>query len=892
MEALNTQLLRLFDWLLWTTIQGSVLVVLIVLVQKILRRRLPARWHYLLWVLLLVRLTVPWLPESKISIFNLVPRSIQHGQIIESISQRDQSGRFGFYSGMRFTGTEEPKPQSDSRTIFAKSVRMAPLLWLLGTLVIAGYVCARSISLWWTVKRERPITDSQILDLLEDCKMQMGIQTILGVIVSDRIKSPALFGFVRPRLLLPQGMLETYNLEELRYVFVHELAHLRQRDIYLGWLMALLQIVHWFNPLMWFAFGRIRADRELACDTLAISTLAPHEPPEYGRTIVSLLQSFSQVRYLPSVAGILQDTCQIERRIKMIADYKKTSRKSWAGAMLLLVVLACVVLTNAYVAKADFEFGEPVNMGSVISVLDPAHDFVECLSYDALELYIMSDRAGGYGDADIWVLRRASKDDDWGPPENLGPAVNSPSADARASISVDGLTLYFNSVNRAGGYGNCDIYAATRATKNDPWGKAVLLEPPINRTGSNALDAEPWISPDDLELYFRSNRSGAQADIYLARRATRGDPWETPVNLGPVVNSPYYDVLPSLSPDGLLLLFCDSPWGQEPRPGGYGNGDVWMARRASLSAPWQASVNLGPRVNSPAMDAAPRISPDGRTLYFITLRDGSLENWQASIIPVCDFNGDGKVDIADVSIMVEHWHTDYSLCDIGPMPWGDGFVDAQDLSVLAEYLSEDSRPAAHWKLDEDQGSTAYDSAGRNDAELHGEPVWQPAGGKEGGALQFDGADDYVSTPFILDPAKGSFSVFAWIKSSARGQVIISQNDSTGTRWLWTDPSYGRLTTWLMHPPFDPLMSGSTITDGQWHHVGMVYDSIGLKRHLYIDGAEAAKDFAFVGGVSSNGGLYLGADKTLEPASFFSGLIDDVRIYDEVLSAEEVAELAR
>ncbi len=692
MEVLNTQLLRFFDWLLWTTIQGSVLVVLIVLVQFILRRRLPVRWHYLLWGLLLVRLAVPWLPESKISIFNLVPRSIQQGRMIESLAERNEASRFGLYSGMRFAGTQEPTPQSNSKTIFAKCVRMLPLLWLIGTVTIAGYVCARSISLWRTVKRERPITDSQILDLLEDCKMQMGIQTILGVVVSDRIKSPALFGFVRPRLLLPQGMLETYNMEELRYVFIHELAHLRQRDIYLGWLTALLQIVHWFNPLMWFAFGRMRADRELACDTLAISTLAPHEPPEYGRTIVSLLQSFSQVRYLPSVAGILEDTCQIERRVKMIADYKKTSRTRWAGAMLLLAALACIVLTNAYVAKADFIFGEPVNLTSVIPLLDAAYDNIDACSSDGLEMYISSfQRPGGYGEYDLWMLTRTSIREAWGPPRNLGPSVNTTKSDCMASISADGLALYFSS-NRTNGNDDFDIYVTTRATKDAPWGPPINLGSKVNssESGKLALDAEPWITPDGLELYFVSSRSGGYGgrDIYVTRRARVNDPWGQAVNLGSLLNTAADEEFPCISPDGLSLLFCDGLF-RAPSPGGYGASDLWMARRTSLSAPWQPRVNLGPTVNSSAYDFLPRLSPDGHTLYFVTMsNDGTGNNWQASILPVVDFNGDGIVDCVDICMLVDHLGTNEPLYDIAPVPFGDGIVDAQDLIVLTEHLTK------------------------------------------------------------------------------------------------------------------------------------------------------------------------------------------------------------
>ena len=202
-------------------------------------------------------------------------------------------------------------------------------------------------------------------------------------------------------------------------------------------------------------------------------------------------------------------------------------------------------------------------------------------------------------------------------------------------------------------------------------------------------------------------------------------------------------------------------------------------------------------------------------------------------------------------------------------------MDEQDLNLLAEYLLKELQPVAHWKMDETEG------------------------GKVSGALQFDGRDDYVSTPSILDPAKCSFSVFAWIKGGGPGQVVVSQRDAidgrntqTGSAWLWADSSYGRLITRLMHPPFDPLLSEAVITDGQWHHVGLVYDLEGLRRYLYVDGAQIAGDTNPVGGVGSNGGLYFGASKTLDTASFWSGLIDDVRIYDEVLSAEEVAELAK
>jgi hypothetical protein len=265
---------------------------------------------------------------------------------------------------------------------------------------------------------------------------------------------------------------------------------------------------------------------------------------------------------------------------------------------------------------------------------------------------------------------------------------------------------------------------------------------------------------------------------------------------------------------------------------------------------------------------------------------------------VVDFNGDGIVDCVDMCMMIDHWHTDEPLYDIAPRPFGDGIVDAQDLAMLSEYLFEDYRMLAHWKLDEAEGDIAHDSAGVNDSTVFGGPVWQPADGMVDGALELDGTDDYVDVPYILDVSAGAFSTFAWIRAGTPGQVIISQADQAigrgvraGSTWLGSDPSGGRLVTGLMGTLFGPLESESVITDGQWHHVGLVYDLTDFHRHLYVDGSQVAEDTNPVGGVASSGGLYIGAGQDLDAASFFSGMIDDIRIYPMALGAEEIERMA-
>jgi 7,8-dihydropterin-6-yl-methyl-4-(beta-D-ribofuranosyl)aminobenzene 5'-phosphate synthase len=281
---------------------------------------------------------------------------------------------------------------------------------------------------------------------------------------------------------------------------------------------------------------------------------------------------------------------------------------------------------------------------------------------------------------------------------------------------------------------------------------------------------------------------------------------------------------------------------------------------------------------------------------FVPIGVGSI-----TIPVVYDLNADEIVDSADMCIIVDHWKTDEPSCDLVPGLFGDGIVDVLDLIAVAEHLFEEILPAelvAYWKLDETEGDIAYNSIGDNHGILSSNPTWEPDSGQVAGALQFDGIDDYIATDFVLDPSLGTFSAFIWIKGGTPGQVIISQSDGTGTghTWLGMDALAGNLMTGLVPPPVgrfipQPLGSQAVITDGQWHHVGFVWN--GSYRFLYVDGVEVAKDTAAQNPLKlANGGLLIGTSKNLDEGTSFSGLIDDVRIYNVALSAEEIEALAR
>ncbi len=350
---------------------------------------------------------------------------------------------------------------------------------------------------------------------------------------------------------------------------------------------------------------------------------------------------------------------------------------------LLFAGFVAAIVLGGGPAKADIIMSEPTSVGPVIN---DAYDVQNSdFSHDGLQLYFaVWGRPGGFGSGDIYMAERETFNSPWQEPFNLGPNVNSSACEVEPSISSNGLELYFSS------WDDWILRVCTRPSKDAPWSSPVKIGPPVGSdepalaVGSN--DAwSPDISADGLSLYFASTRPDGfgDSDIWVAKRDTTADPWTAPINLGPNVNTSAHDTFPSISTDGLTLVF------------NRGYASIYATTRKSIDDDWGPAVML-PFDNPPGNFHSPTLSPDGSTLYFnVASAWGTLgknDIWQVNFIPIVDFNGDGIVDSLDMCIMVDNWHTNNTLCDIAPLPLGDGFVDVQDLIVLAEHLFEEVPP--------------------------------------------------------------------------------------------------------------------------------------------------------------------------------------------------------
>jgi len=388
-----------FEWILRSSWQGAILIVVVLLAQKLLRRQLNAQWRFNLWLLVLLRLMLPISPESSWSVFNFAkPHAvvfampIPHHQLTEAPSHSDiqtvnamplpteahqSTARPATIKSavLPQSAISTPQPAGVVSKLLTLSRRITAyeimaIVWLLGVVGFSVQVIRLVIITRRQIRRATPVVDPAVLELFEECRKSMGVRRDVPMMETAMVRSPALCGLMNPTLLLPPGLRRDFSLQELRYVFLHELAHVKRRDVSLNWLLTALQILHWFNPIVWIGFARMRADRELACDALAISFAREGESTNYGQTIIKLLETFSRPSALPGLVGIMEDRNQMRRRIQMIATFKKT--RGWSIlALVLMCGLAVTGLTNEVKPKATSKTRNPDSKDvMVVTVLD------------------------------------------------------------------------------------------------------------------------------------------------------------------------------------------------------------------------------------------------------------------------------------------------------------------------------------------------------------------------------------------------------------------------------------------------------------------------------------------------------------------------------------------
>ncbi len=371
-EALD-YLANFIVWLLLTSLKATIIIALILLMQIVFRKFLTAKWQHVLWFLLIIRLISPVDIPSQLSIFNLT-NDIQYNNT-PLFEEKNKLPPFELNpQSIKVNPTEmgitEIEPETMVRVIPSRyqilftPINIIGFIWFIIALFLFTYLIVMNLRLSRRISHGSVISHSKILDILERCKKQVKVNRSIKVIALEDTNIPFSFGWIKSRIILPTELVDQQDPEKLEHIFMHELVHYKQWDVSLALLATILQILHWFNPAIWFAFFKMRTDREMACDELVLTKIGKDKNKQYGRTLISLIESASQRGVLPIAVGLADTKFYLKRRINMIANFSPKSLRWTVFALLLLSTISIFVLTNA-VTKGNI-VGKVIYEGNII----------------------------------------------------------------------------------------------------------------------------------------------------------------------------------------------------------------------------------------------------------------------------------------------------------------------------------------------------------------------------------------------------------------------------------------------------------------------------------------------------------------------------------------------
>ncbi len=315
--------------MLW---QSSLLIVALFAFDWFFRRKLRASVHYALWLVVLVKLCLPptlalptgpawWLhPTPPPVVAKPEPLyTLTYGNA--PLPEMPQTPLPVFVP---------PKPAMNLTAwlfLLSVSISSALLLWLLVR--------------WGQITRQvrRAKSSERLAALGDEAQKFIGMKFKVRIELATNSMSPAVCGLFRPAILIPPALADHFSDEQLRAVLLHELIHLRRRDVWVNFVQALLQIIYWWHPLVWLANARIRRAREEAVDDAVMLALRD-EADHYAPTLLEVAKlALNRPLVSLGLVGIMESRSALRSRIERLVDFP-APRRAGLTLVSLLGVLA------------------------------------------------------------------------------------------------------------------------------------------------------------------------------------------------------------------------------------------------------------------------------------------------------------------------------------------------------------------------------------------------------------------------------------------------------------------------------------------------------------------------------------------------------------------------
>ena len=334
--------------LLSLSVSGTLLLLLILGLKPLYKSRFSKRWQYYIWIIVALRFLLPFTPDTTIvgSLFEkpgttVITNEIPTSPNVPAPANTDNSK------------TEPIQADRDIAAAMREPFNRYVCLFFIWS-VFALVLFVRKITIYqgfiqYIKAGSTEVSDIKTLNLLSDCEEKLNIKTRVELSRNPLIASPIMIGFFRARIVLPACELDD---KELSYIFVHELIHYKQRDMFYKWLIQIVVCVHWFNPFVYLLEKEVNKSCELSCDEKVISVLDDTARREYGDTLISFLKSNNLYKSSLASVTLTEGAEQLKERLGAIMKFKKKSKGIIAiTAIFSVLVCVCFFVTGAYAAS-------------------------------------------------------------------------------------------------------------------------------------------------------------------------------------------------------------------------------------------------------------------------------------------------------------------------------------------------------------------------------------------------------------------------------------------------------------------------------------------------------------------------------------------------------------
>ena len=318
--------------LLQMSFQGTVIILLIVVLRAVLINRLPKKTFLILWWIALIRLLVPFSIKSVTSIYSLL-------QSIYSDINPVRTAQTTTFLPIHGNMPEIANGLSEAMVQRTESISILSVIWLAGLLLCFGFFAVSYIKCYREFRFSLPVEN----DILEAWKEKHPLKRSLSIRQTETIAAPLSYGVIRPVILMPKNT-EWKNIYQLRYVLEHEYVHIRRLDMLTKLIMIAAVCIHWFNPLVWVMYILFNRDLELSCDETVVRRFGMDIKSVYATALISMEEKKSGLT--PLCNSFSKNA--IEERIRAIMKIKKTSK---FAVIISAVLVICV--TGGFATSAS-----------------------------------------------------------------------------------------------------------------------------------------------------------------------------------------------------------------------------------------------------------------------------------------------------------------------------------------------------------------------------------------------------------------------------------------------------------------------------------------------------------------------------------------------------------